>query len=504
MPTRVSTRKAVIIALAAFVLAIPSVADAHAMLKRSLPASGAHLGAAPREIRLDFTEEPELSVSRIDLRGPDGSVVRLAPLGVATDSRRSIVATIRGALGAGTYTVTWLVAGTDGHASRGRFVFTIAPGAADVAATGGEAGASASAPGQAQPPASHHNAVSMPEGEGFGADSAAYVAIRWLLYTGLFIVIGAVAFRYAVLGVLARREQHLEGRKAHAESSMLTSARDRAAVLGLWATATVAAAAVLRLIAQSYAMHGSEDAWNATFVSTMVARTVWGWGWLLQAAGVAVAATGFSIARRGARSGWAVAALGALILALTPALSGHAASAPRFTPFAVLADWLHVIGAGGWLGSLLMLLVVGIPAALRLEEAARGRAVADFVNAFSPTALVFAGLAASTGVFAAWLHLGTIPALWQTAYGRTLLVKLGVLSLVAGTGAYNWLRVKPSLGDIEGAVRIRRSATVELAVGVLVLVVTAVLVAKPTAVDVAAMTTTAATSSAHQTSELTR
>jgi putative copper export protein len=151
-----------------------------------------------------------------------------------------------------------------------------------------------------------------------------------------------------------------------------------------------------------------------------------------------------------------------------------------------------------------MLLVIGIPAALRLEEAARGRAVADFVNAFSPTALVFAGLAASTGVFAAWLHLGTIPALWQTAYGQTLLVKLGILSVVAGTGAYNWLRVKPSLGDIEGAVRIRRSATVELAVGVLVLAVTAVLVAKPTAMDVAAMTSTAAKSSARPTSELAR
>ena len=113
-------------------------------------------------------------------------------------------------------------------------------------------------------------------------------------------------------------------------------------------------------------------------------------------------------------------------------------------------------------------------------------------SAFSPTALVFAGLAASTGVFSAWLHLGTIPALWQTTYGQTLLVKLGILSVVVATGAYNWLRVKPALGNVEGAVRIRRSATIELAVGVLVLVVTAVLVATPTAMDEAAMSSTAA------------
>ncbi len=482
--------RAVAFALLAF--ATPSLADAHAMLKRSLPASGAHLATVPREIRLDFTEDIELSVSRVELRGPDGTVISLAPLAVASDSRRSIIAGIRGALGAGTYTVIWVAAGTDGHPRRGRFIFTIAPGATRGAASEGEAGASSTAPGQADPPASHHNAVSMPEGEGFGAGSPAYIAIRWLLFTGLLIVIGAVAFRYAVLGVLARREQRQEGRKAHAESSMLGAALDRSASLGLWATGIVALAVVLRLIAQSYAMHGPENVWNPVFVATMVARTVWGWGWLLQGAGVVVAAVGFMIARRGSRSGWPIATLGALMLALTPALSGHAASAPRLTVLAVLADWLHVVGAGGWLGSLLMLLAVGIPVALRLDDAARGPAVADLVNAFSPTALVFAGLAASTGVFSAWLHLGTIPALWQTTYGQTLLVKLGILSVVVATGAYNWLRVKPALGNVEGAVRIRRSATIELAVGVLVLVVTAVLVATPTAMDEAAMSSTAA------------
>ena len=109
------------------------------------------------------------------------------------------------------------------------------------------------------------------------------------------------------------------------------------------------------------------------------------------------------------------------------------------------------------------------------------------MNAFSPTALAFAGVTATTGVFAAWLHLERVSALWETAYGRTLLIKLAVLSIVAATGAYNWLRVRPALGDLEGATRVRRSAMVELGVGLLVLAVTAVLVAMPTAADEAAM-----------------
>jgi len=158
--------------------------------------------------------------------------------------------------------------------------------------------------------------------------------------------------------------------------------------------------------------------------------------------------------------------------------------APTLWLLAILADGLHIIGASGWLGSLLILLAAGIPAAMRLETDHRGRAVADLVNAFSPTALAFAGLTASAGVFAAWLHLGTIPALWQTDYGKTLLVKIALLAIVMATGAYNFLYVKPRLGKLEGVKSIRRSATIEVAVAAVVLLVTAVLVATPTAMDI--------------------
>jgi putative copper export protein len=80
---------------------------------------------------------------------------------------------------------------------------------------------------------------------------------------------------------------------------------------------------------------------------------------------------------------------------------------------------------------------------------------------------------------------GLHPSLVANDRGKTLLIKLAVLSVVAVTGAYNWLRVKPTLGQSEGAPRIRRCALVELSVGILVLAVTAVLVATPTAMDIA-------------------
>jgi len=220
---------------------------------------------------------------------------------------------------------------------------------------------------------------------------------------------------------------------------------------------------------------------------SMIGLTTWGWGWLLQAAGVVGAITGFAVARRDRAKGWTIATASAVALAFSPALSGHAASSPSLRPLAIFADGLHIIGAAGWLGSLLILLVVGIPAAMKLEGDDRGPAVANLVNAFSPTALAFAGLTLVAGVFAAWIHIGSIPALWQSQYGQRLLLKLGALGIVTATGFYNFRYVRPRLGKVEGVKHIKRSAMLEVGVAVVVLLITAVLVATPTPIDMAAM-----------------
>ena len=55
-----------------------------------------------------------------------------------------------------------------------------------------------------------------------------------------------------------------------------------------------------------------------------------------------------------------------------------------------------------------------------------------------------------------------------------------LLAGVAALGFYNWRRVLPTLGDDAATHRLRRSARVELGLGLVVLLVTAVLVALPT------------------------
>lgn len=496
-----------------FSLLVPVAAYAHGALRRAVPASDARLSAVPRELRLTFTERVELSVARVTLAGPGGVAVELAPLAAVADSTNVIVTAIRGALAAGAYTVTWQIAGRDGHPVRGRYSFTVLPGATGLAGAAtsadtvaprpapspagaaGEAGATVTAPGQPAPPASHHPASTFPAAGDFDAESPAYVAVRWLTYAALLVVLGAVAFRVGVLGFLRRAPGARTGAGGvagwFAVVGFIPDTEHRAAALGYWGALALVVAAVARLGAQSVAMHGAAEALDPSRVLAMLRHTVWGWGWLLQLAGAALAALGFAAARRRgaagaagrAGGGWAAATAAALLLAFTPALSGHAAASPRFTPLAIVSDGLHVLGAGGWLGGLLVMLAAGVPAALALGPERRGAAVAALVHAFSPTALGFAAVVAVTGVFAGWLHVGRLAALWETGYGQVLLVKLAVLTLVAATGAYNWLRVRPALGDDTGAARIRRSATAELAVGALVLLATAALVATPTPVN---------------------
>jgi putative copper export protein/methionine-rich copper-binding protein CopC len=468
------------LALALFALAAPAYARAHDALQRSVPANDAHLSVAPRSLRLTFTSEPQVRFVRVQLFAPGNTGVALGPLRL--DSTRTVVADIAGPLVAGVYTVAWQIAGADGHPVRGRFSFTIAPGAAGLGVSHAAHAGDTSRSQTPQAPPTHHDAVSMPMGGGFDAASPGYVAIRWATFTSMLALLGAVAFRFVVMPLVVQRAP------VERANALSGSVRPRAAMLGGLAAAALLVSAFAQLWAQSYALHGGADALNGSLVGGMLRSTIWGWAWLAQAVGAVVALIGFIGAQRGRRAGWSLAAFTGSALAFTLPFGGHAVAVERWAPTAVAADGLHVLGAGGWLGSLFAVLVVGMPSAMSLPESQRAAAVADMVNAFSPTALVFAGVVGITGVFAAWLHLDAISSLWTSTYGRTLLLKLGVLSIVAVTGAYNWRRVRPALGDVSGAARLRRSASIELAVAVIVIAITAVLVATPPPPEASAVT----------------
>lgn len=185
-----------------------------------------------------------------------------------------------------------------------------------------------------------------------------------------------------------------------------------------------------------------------------------------------VLAVSFGLAVGRIRAGWIIAAVVGIALAFQNITSGK---------WTALINPMHVFAASLWLGTLLVVLVAGLPAILRsqLGSERRGALVAELVARFSPLALSAATLLAITGVITAWRHLKSVAALWTTSYGYALDIKLLVVAIVVGLGAWNWKRMTPRLGSESAAFELRRSAKAELTFAAIVLAVTAVLVSLP-------------------------
>ena len=118
-------RAGVVASLALGTLAfLAGPADAHAWYLRSNPAADARLVRAPAEIRVSFTEPPDLRGSEIQVLAADGRRVDRGDLR-ATDEPNGLAVSLE-AIGDGGYTVAWTVLSTvDGHTTRGSFVFAV-------------------------------------------------------------------------------------------------------------------------------------------------------------------------------------------------------------------------------------------------------------------------------------------------------------------------------------------------------------------------------------------
>ena len=454
----------------ALVLGLSQPAWAHAHLRKSEPAAGASV-SSPAAIRLWFTEEPELMLTVVRLTDSAGTVVALAAPAHDSGGALTVRLVIAMPLHPGRWTVTWRTAALDGHPSNGTFTFQVVGHAPDAAAP--TATAAARPPEASIPPTSARQAavpaapLALPSAPDPDALTPLYVAARALSFVALLALIGAAAFRYAVLA----RAASIVGM----ETGPLLR---RLATGGAVAAAVYLIAAAFRLSLQNQMMTG-DAMLDTAHMRSMAMETHWGAIWRLQFGAGAAALIGALVARRGHAAGWPLLTFSGIALALSAALGGHAATSESWRTLAVVDDTLHVIGAAGWLGSLLWLTVVALPV---MQSGARERAmrVAGLVRAFSPTALAFAALVAVTGLVSAWLRLGTVSMLWGSSYGQALLVKLILLAGVAGTGFYNWRYVQPALGTDVASARLSKSARAELAVGLLVIIATAVLVAMPT------------------------
>ncbi len=247
------------------------------------------------------------------------------------------------------------------------------------------------------------------------------IAMRAVFFLGVLAAVGAAFFGLVVLGPLAA------GRELMRRHAVLLSASFLFAFVG--------ADALIR------ATSGSATRFERVLVVAAVASLV----------GTAAAAVALYWARA-IYLAWAAA----LVLLACPTRAGHALDGDQPALLAPLADVLHLGAAAVWLGGLASLvLVVG-----RAPEATRMAAARRFSNFAIPMVLVLA----TAGASRALTQLTSVSQLWETGYGRTLLVKSALFAVLIVLG---WLNRR---GLAAGFARLRRIALAELLVLLVVVV----------------------------------
>jgi len=165
------------------------------------------------------------------------------------------------------------------------------------------------------------------------------------------------------------------------------------------------------------------------------------------------------------RAWWAVMGLG-LAMLMTFSLQSHALASGSAQM--VVADWLHMSAMGAWIGGLLPLFMVMRALTFPLDR---------LIPRFSRLALSSVAVLAFTGAFGAYVHVGSLAALIETAYSWTLAVKVVFFSLLMALGAINLILLSPRLSVSGSATSrgLRRTVPVEMGLGVLVLLTAGIL-----------------------------
>jgi copper transport protein len=427
-------------------------ASAHAFLERSDPEANAVVPAPPSTVQLWFTEPVEPKYSYAQLFDSNGTLITTPTSQVGADPTQ-ITLVLPSDLAKGTYTIQYRnVSAADGHPNSGYIPFTIG-GQADVVVPSPPATVTATTPPV------WLNTLG-----------------RWLSLLGVTGAVGALfCWRWVILPSCAS----LSGPRR----DMVTRSIRRLAL------ASVAIGVVGSLIALGVQAMAIAVTASVTSIGNVLRDTNYGHIWMIRL--VLLVVLGLVLSRRllwDSRDGGQFWRLGGVmgVLTLVPfALISHAAAQPNGRPAAITADWLHLLATSAWVGGLLALAVSLVLAARDIPAAQRRAIYATAIPRFSTLAIASVIVLAVTGFYASWLQIGNLAALLETSYGKTLLVKLGLLIPLLLLGAVNLRIIGPRLQrNAKNGTHFGRTVTAEAILGIAVLVVVGLLTSLPTAREV--------------------
>ncbi len=423
-------RGLLIIALLSAAFLITNIALAHANLVRSEPPPNSVLDAAPAEIRMWFSEPLEEQFSKINLRDKNGNIVNTPATQIDPNDPTQMFM-VPGKLPDGLYTIVWRsLSAADGHPSLGSYPLVIGD-------------------------ASLLQGTSDQVDDIIRPDST---FIRWSNLISLALTMGGIGFLLFVWTPAAPKP---------------TPTIERRILTLIWIGWILIGITGFLLLVLQYSLATGNPLLTGVdgdSLNSVVADTRFGHLWLSRTAVWAGLGGALWFAQTDRWFYLVSLALGGIILAINSAFS-HANGAYDLTA-SVASDWLHLAATALWVGGLVHFISIIGPVRNAFKPAAP--LLGNVVARFSNFARVSVATLFITGLYAAWLQVGSIDALLNTPYGQALLIKLILIVPVIGLAFINLVYTHRGFesGDEKWGVRLRGLLGVEivLTVGILLAV----------------------------------
>jgi copper resistance protein D len=247
----------------------------------------------------------------------------------------------------------------------------------------------------------------------------------------------------------------------------------------------------LWLEAQAFSGEPLSAIWRDGVVVTVLKETHFGRNWDVRAVLTALAVILLSLPRRdGARRQVALLVLASGMLA-SVAWAGHGGATLCSSGYIhLVADVIHLLGVGCWVGGLLPLALTLAVAGRARDPIWTGRATST-TRRFSTLGLWAVGTILVTGVINSWFLVSGPARLVSTDYGRLLLVKIALFLIAIAIAGVNrtWLMPRLEHSDESAAAirSLRLNSVIELALGWMIFLVVGALGLLPPAIHTTGM-----------------
>jgi copper transport protein len=417
-----SLRRALLISVPLALLAmllLPAVASANSSLLRSNPVGNALLSAPPQRVQMWFTEDLNPVFSTAVVVNAANKRVDNGDARVSSSDPTEMDLTLAANLPPGVYVVIYRSdSAVDGYTLRGSFLFTVEnpDGSAPTLSPGAHPGANVLG----------GTLTGQYTGQIDGPTFFDLVMVT-LVELGAVFWVGAQLWLNFVLQLSA--EKHPEERELNERVEQRFAKWFSLPTLLVLLIANIGV-----LIGQAIFLTGGD--WGQALAPQLLAQLAttgrFGVFWLLREAVIVLAAliALFMLVWRNLPGLLKstlplVNLLLGTVLFIAITMSGSTATVgSNVLPLAIVVDWLHLLAAALWIGGMLYIAAIYLPVLRRRNTAEQARSLTTLLPFFTP--LVIAGIIilTITGPFNATFHMTSWSQLLDTAYGRTLLVKI--------------------------------------------------------------------------------